>query len=97
MARKPLSKTALRLEKDILREALKRGIDPYTQPFVPGKGKTRNQKQFAFGLDAGSYSAFADRAPESETLSGRWSPDVLLTVVKKERNVFWYLLLRQPK
>lgn len=90
-----LTNEGYRLRHDILAKANAKGFNPCTIPFVPGSGLKSNarQKEYALFLKSSDYGAFADHVAYHETLSARWAKDVVLTIHKKEGNVFWYLLL----
>lgn len=64
------------LKEDILKASVKNGIAPYKEPFRPSD----------LGLTSSDYESFSDHCSRDETISGKWSTDVILTVAKKDKS-----------
>jgi len=72
------------LKEDILREAKKRDINPYMQPFKPSE----------LGLKASDYGSFSDYC--KDTKSAKWNRSIILDPVEfnKGGRPWRYLLLK---
>ena len=64
------------LKEDILKASVKNGIDPYKEPFSPSD----------LGLTSSDYGSFSDHCSKEETISGKWSSDVILIVAQKDKS-----------
>jgi hypothetical protein len=74
------------LKDDILEASERLGIDPYHQAFKPSD----------LGLNSNKYGSFSDYCAEDETISGKWSSDVILKVAERNKGgkPYKYLLIR---
>lgn len=93
--KKLLKSDGYKLRNDIIASAKVRNIDPFETPFLPGNGDSRNQnhQNYSLKLKSSDYGSFADHVDFHETLSAKWGDDIVLTIVEKEGDFFWYLLL----
>jgi cytochrome c1 len=64
----------MNLREDILSASKVRKIDPYTKAFKPSD----------LGLKASNYGSFSDHCNKNETRSGKWNPNVILSVAERK-------------
>ena len=63
------------IEEDILKASAING-DPYKEPF----------RASDLGLASSDYGSISDHCSKKETVSGKWSPDVILKVAQKDKS-----------
>lgn len=75
------------LKEDILEASKRIGLNPYNQAFKPSD----------LGLTASDYGSFSDYCSKDDTLSGHWSPKIILKVAEKDSSgrPYKYFLIKQ--